>query len=211
MLNEFELYYNKALSLDSKYKTLLAQLDFVKNQKTDLIKQMDDAHKDLNIYEASIEYMKKIIDVLSRKHINHLEKLLNSVVQTIFYDKDYSIEFEISEYRNNNNLSIYLVETLDDGSTIKTDIKNNGFGLKSIIGLILQVYFILYHNQAPILIMDESLSAISTNYIEYVRELIKSLSDEYGFYFILVNHDPRWNDLADRVYEMKNGELKLIS
>ncbi len=211
MLNEFELYYNKALSLDSKYKTLLAQLDFVKNQKTDLIKQMDDAHKDLNIYEASIEYMKKIIDVLSRKHINHLEKLLNSAVQTIFYDKDYSIEFEISEYRNNNNLSIYLVETLDDGSTIKTDIKNNGFGLKSIIGLILQVYFILYHNQAPILIMDESLSAISTNYIEYVRELIKSLSDEYGFYFILVNHDPRWNDLADRVYEMKNGELKLIS
>ena len=140
-----------------------------------------------------------------------LEKLLNSAVQTIFYDKDYSIEFEISEYRNNNNLSIYLVETLDDGSTIKTDIKNNGFGLKSIIGLILQVYFTLYHNQAPVLIMDESLSAISTNYIEYVRELIKSLSDEYGFYFILVNHDPRWNDLADRVYEMKNGELKLIS
>ena len=69
----------------------------------------------------------------------------------------------------------------------------------------------MYHNQSRILFMDESLSAISTNYIEYVKELIDSLAKEYGFIFVLVNHDPRWNNLATQVYEMKNGEITLLS
>jgi len=211
MIENYNEYFNKALQLKSKYETLLTQLSSVETQKEDLKTKMKVLYDKVGTYENSIEYMKKLIDVLSRKHINHLETLLNSAVQSIFYDKDYKIEFEISEYRNNNNLTIYLIETLEDGSEIKTDIKNNGFGLKSIIGLILQVYFIMYHNQSRILFMDESLSAISTNYIEYVRELIKSLTKEYGFIFILVNHDPRWNDLADRVYEMNNGEITLLS
>ena len=211
MIENYNEYFNKALQLKSKYETLLTQLSSVETQKEDLKTKMKALYDKVGTYENSIEYMKKLIDVLSRKHINHLETLLNSAVQSIFYDKDYKIEFEISEYRNNNNLTIYLIETLEDGSEIKTDIKNNGFGLKSIIGLILQVYFIMYHNQSRILFMDESLSAISTNYIEYVRELIKSLTKEYGFIFILVNHDPRWNDLADRVYEMNNGEITLLS
>lgn len=211
MIENYNDYFNKAIQLKSSYETLLNQLDKVKNQREEIKLAMDNSYTLVKDYENSIEYMKKLIDVLSRKHIIHLEKLLNSAVQSIFYDKDYHIEFEISEYRNNNNLTIYLIETLEDGSEIKTDIKNNGFGLKSIIGLILQVYFIMYHKQSRILFMDESLSAISTNYIEYVRELIKSLSEKYGFIFVLVNHDPRWNDLADRVYEMKDGEIKLLS
>lgn len=211
MIENYNDYFNKAIQLKSSYETLLNQLETIKNQKEEIKKAMDNAYILVGDYENSIEYMKKLIDILSRKHINHLETLLNSAVQSIFYDKDYHIEFEISEYRNNNNLTIYLIETLEDGSEIKTDIKNNGFGLKSIIGLILQVYFIMYHKQSRVLFMDESLSAISTNYIEYVRELIKSLAEEYGFIFVLVNHDPRWNDLADRVYEMNNGEIKLLS
>ena len=211
MIENYNEYLSLALQTKSKYETLLAQLKSVESQKEEIKTKMDESFTSLRTYEASIEYMKKIIDILSRKHINHLENLLNSAVQTIFYDKDYTIEFEISEYRNNNNLTIYLVEHLEDESTIKTDIKNNGFGLKSIIGLILQVYFILYHNQSRILIMDESLSAISTNYIEYVKSLLDSLTKEYGFIFILVNHDPRWSGLADKVYEMKDGEIKLIN
>lgn len=211
MIENYNDYFNKALQLKSKYETLLNQLSTVETQKSELNSKMKALYKKVGTYESAIDYMKKLIDVLSRKHINHLEKLLNSAVQSIFYDKDYHIEFEISEYRNNNNLTIYLIETLEDGNEIKTDIKNNGFGLKSIIGLILQVYFIMYHNQSRILFMDESLSAISTNYIEYVKELINSLAKEYGFIFVLVNHDPRWNDLADRVYEMNNGEIKLLS
>lgn len=209
MISDYNLLYNKAIQVKSKYDTIQNQLDSMKSMKEETTNKMKDLlHKQM-IYEDAISYMKEIIDALSRTHIDHLEKLLNSAVSTIFFDKNYRVEFEVSEYRNANNLNIYLIETLEDGTEIKTDIKDNGFGIKTIIGFILQVYFILYHKLSPVLIADEAFSALSSQYLPYLRSLLTSLKEEYGFIFILVSHDPRIIDIADNTYEVKDGEVKL--
>lgn len=211
MIENYNALYNKAIQIKSKYETIKAQLnnrEIEKEQLTDNMKNL--LHKQM-IYEDAISYMKELIDALSRTHINHLEKLLNSAVTTIFFDRKYRIQFEVSEYRNSNCLSIYLIETQEDGLEIKTDIKDNGFGIKTIIGFILQVYFILYHKLSPIMFIDEGFSAISNQYIPYLRSLLNSLKEEYGFIFVLVAHDPRFIDIADQTYEVKNGEVRLVS
>ena len=211
MIENYNALYNKAIQIKSKYETIEAQLknrEIEKEQLTDNMKNL--LHKQM-IYEDAISYMKELIDALSRTHINHLEKLLNSAVTTIFFDRKYKIQFEVSEYRNSNCLSIYLIETQEDGLEIKTDIKDNGFGIKTIIGFILQVYFILYHKLSPIIFIDEGFSNLSLQYIPYLRSLLTSLKEEYGFIFVLVSHDPRLIDIADQTYEVKNGEVRLVS
>lgn len=211
MIENYNALYNKAIQIKSKYETIEAQLnnrEIEKEQLTDNMKNL--LHKQM-IYEDAISYMKELIDALSRTHINHLEKLLNSAVTTIFFDRKYRIQFEVSEYRNSNCLSIYLIETQEDGLEIKTDIKDNGFGIKTIIGFILQVYFILYHKLSPIIFIDEGFSNLSLQYIPYLRSLLTSLKEEYGFIFVLVSHDPRLIDIADQTYEVKNGEVRLVS
>lgn len=211
MIENYNALYNKAIQIKSKYETIETQLnnrEIEKEQLTDNMKNL--LHKQM-VYEDAISYMKELIDALSRTHINHLEKLLNSAVTTIFFDRKYRIQFEVSEYRNSNCLSIYLIETQEDGLEIKTDIKDNGFGIKTIIGFILQVYFILYHKLSPIIFIDEGFSAISNQYIPYLRSLLNSLKEEYGFIFVLVAHDPRFIDIADQTYEVKNGEVRLVS
>lgn len=211
MIEDYNALYNKAIQLKSKYDTIQSQLSSTEKQKEDLQNQMKNKIHEHTLYEKSITYLKGIIDILSRTHIEHLEKLLNSAVETIFFDKNYKIEFEVSEYRNSNNLNIYLREILADGSEIRTDIKDNGFGVKTIVGFILQIYFILYHKLSPILFADEAFSALSTQYIPYLRSLLTSLKEEYGFIFVLVSHDPRFIEISDNTYEVKNGEVKLIS
>lgn len=206
---DYNSLYNKAIQVKSKYETIQNQLTVKKNQKQDLLNLMNDKIHKQAVYEDAISYMKEIIDVLSRSHIDHLERLLNSAVSTIFFDRNYRIEFEISEYRNSNCLTIYLIDTQSDGTEIKTDIKDNGFGIKTIIGFILQVYFILYHKLSPILFIDEGFSALSDQYIPYLRSLLTSLKEEYGFIFVLVAHDPRFIDISDNTYEVKDGEVKL--
>lgn len=211
-MNNIESYdelYNIAISTLGKYTTIQDQLTYKQTQKEDLIKKMDHTMHKQMVYEQAVEYMKEIIDMLSRSHIDHLEKLLNSAVETIFYDKNYKIEFEISEYRNSNCLDIYLIETMNDGEQIKTNIKDNGFGIKTIIGFILQVYFILYNKLSPILFVDEGFSAISSDYLPYLKSLFNNLRDKYGFIFVLVAHDIRFLDLADKTYEVRNGEVRL--
>ena len=210
MIENYNALYNKAIQIKSKYETIEAQLnnrEIEKEQLTDNMKNL--LHKQM-IYEDAISYMKELIDTLSRTHINHLEKLLNSAVTTIFFDRKYRIQFEVSEYRNSNCLSIYLIETQEDGLEIKTDIKDNGFGIKTIIGFILQVYFILYHKLSPIIFIDEGFSNLSLQYIPYLRSLLTSLKEEYGFIFVLVSHDLRLIDIADLKYEVRNGEVRLI-
>lgn len=209
MIEDYNILYNKAIQIKSKYDTIKNSYETTKIKKDNLVSEMTNKINEVHIYEEAINYMKEIIDVLSRSHIDHLEKLLNSAVSTIFFDKNYRVEFEISEYRNSNCLNIYLVEVQDNGAEIRTDIKDNGFGIKTIIGFILQVYFIMYHKLSPILIADEAFSALSDQYIPYLRSLLASLKEEYGFTFVLVAHDPRFIDIADRVYEVRNGEVKL--
>lgn len=208
MIENYSALYNKAIQVKSKYETLQNQLNSRKEKKIELTNLMSSKiHKQM-IYETAISYMKEIIDLLSRTHIDHLEKLLNSAVSTIFFDKNYSIRFEVSEYRNSNCLSINLIETLDDGTEIVTDIKDNGFGIKTIVGFILQIYFILYHKLSPILFIDEGFSALSDQYIPYLRSLLNSLKEEYGFIFVLIAHDLRFIQIADLRYEVKDGEVK---
>ena len=135
--------------------------------------------------------------------------MLDSAVKTIFYDKNYSIKLEISEFRNGNCLNILLKEDTDEGEII-TDIKNNGFGIQGVIGFVLQVYFIMYHKLAPILVMDEAMSTLSSQYLSYFKELVDALSKQYNFNFVLVAHDPRFIDIADYKYEVKDGEVREV-
>ena len=211
MIENYSALYNKAIQVKSKYETLQNQLNSRKEKKIELTNLMSSKIHRQMVYESAISYMKEIIDLLSRTHIDHLEKLLNSAVSTIFFDKNYSVRFEVSEYRNSNCLSINLIETLDDGTEIVTDIKDNGFGIKTIVGFILQIYFILYHKLSPILFIDEGFSSLSDQYIPYLRSLLNSLKEEYGFIFVLIAHDLRFIQIADLRYEVHNGEVKLYN
>lgn len=209
MIENYDSLYNKAIQIKSKYDTIQSQLTSKLEIKEQLQNTMKETIEKQGLYEKSINYLKDLIDTLSRTHINHLETLLNSAVSTIFFDKNYRVEFEISEYRNSNCLSLYLLDCQEDGSIIRTDIKDNGFGVKTVIGFILQCYFILYNKLSPILFVDEGFSNLSSQYLPYLRSLLTSLKDEYGFIFVLVSHDPRLIDIADLTYEVNNGEAKL--
>lgn len=211
MIENYNALYNKAIQIKSKYNTIQNQLEQKQKQKQDLLDEMNISLQKQLVYENAISYTKELLDLMSRSQIKHLEELLNSAVSTIFFDKNYKIEFEISEYRNSNCLTIYLIEVLSDGTEIKTDIKDNGFGIKTIIGFVLQIYFIIFNKLSPVLIADEAFSALSDIYIPYLRSLLVSLTEKYNFIFILVSHDPRFIDIADKIYRVNNGEVKLIS
>lgn len=210
LIDNYSVLYNKAIQIKSKYDTIESILKSKKEQKEELLNKMDMSMHKQQVYESAISYTKELLDLMSRNQIKHLEDLLNSAVTTIFYNKDYKIELEISEYRNSNCLTIYLIETKEDGTEIKTDIKDNGFGIKTVVGFILQIYFILFNKLSPVLVADEAFSAISEEYIPYLRSLLNSLTEKYGFIFILVSHDPRFIDIADKIYRVTNGEVKYI-
>ena len=211
MFDNYQYYFNKAITtksniemLEHQYKESLNEINLTGEELKNLIK------KEKN-YEYAVDLMKKIIEGMSKSQINHLENIINSALETIFFDRQYSVELVITELRNTNNLQIILNEVLDDGSVIKTKLDDNGFGVKSVIGFILQVYFILYHHEYPILFLDEAFTQLSKQYLPYLKSLISDLADKYGFIFVLITHDTDIMSLSDRTYLVNQGKVTLYN
>ena len=197
--SKYDSLYNKAIVKKSNLELQQTQLDKLKQQYNESLIELKQMLQDQHTYEQSIEILKRMMDQLSRSQINHLTDLLNSSVQSIFFDRQYSIELQVTELRNQNQLKIILHEDTPEGH-ITSDINDNGYGLKGIIGFILQCYFIIYYKQEPILFLDEAFGNLSSQY----------LPNKYGFRFVLITHDERLMELADRTYRVTLGDVKLV-
>lgn len=209
LVTRYQNLFNKAIVKKSNIELQLQQQEDRKQQYNQSLVELQKILQDQQTYEHSIDILKKMMDNLSRSQINHLSDLLNSSVQSIFFDRQYSIELQITELRNQNQLKILLHEDTPDGHIV-SDINDNGYGLKGIIGFILQCYFIIYYKQEPILFLDEAFGNLSSQYLPYLKSLIVSLTNKYGFRFVLITHDERLMELADRTYRVRLGDVKLV-
>ena len=209
MLENYSLYFNKAIQTKSNIELLLKQYEEGKENKLKLELDLKNTIKKEATYEEAVDLMKKIVESMSTSQIKHLENLINSALETIFFDRNYSVEMNVTELRNTNNLQILLVEQNDEGEIIKTKLNDNGYGVKSIIGFILQIYFILYHHEYPVLFLDEAFGTLSSQYVPYLKTLMDELAKKYGFIFVLITHDTRFMDIADKTYLVDKGNVKL--
>ena len=209
MLENYSLYFSRAIQAKSNVELLLKQFEEAKENKMKLELDLRNTIKKEATYEEAVDLMKKIVESMSTSQIKHLENLINSALETIFFDRNYSVEMNVTELRNTNNLQILLVEQNDEGEIIKTKLNDTGYGVKSIIGFILQIYFILYHHEYPVLFLDEAFGTLSSQYVPYLKTLMDELAKKYGFIFVLITHDTRFMDIADKTYLVDKGNVKL--
>lgn len=211
MYENYQTFFNKAITGKSTIEMLQSQHEQTKQDYNNISKELKDLIGKEHNYELAVDLMKKLVEGMSKSQITHLETLINSALSTIFFDRQYYVELVITELRNTNNLQILLNEVLEDGTTIKTKLEDNGFGVKCIIGFILQVYFIIYYKQYPILFLDEAFTQLSKQYLPYLKSLINDLAKKYGFTFVLVTHDRDLMELADRTYMVEKGNVSLYN
>lgn len=150
----------------------------------------------------SYSYLDALVKEESGKFIKRLNEVLDYGVKTIFYDCDYSIEIRISD---NNRATIHLVYDDEDGNKLSPDIQSCGGGIRTVIGILLQIFFILLYKVEPIIFCDESLSQISSDYVSYTFGLIGELAKKNGLKILLITHDERFIKYADKHYEISDG------
>lgn len=211
MFENYQYYFNQAITKKSNIEMLISQHEATIRDKEQSSLDLKNLITKESKYEKAVDLMKKIIEGMSQSQINHLEELINSSLETIFFDRKYFVELQVTELRNTNNLQIILNEITDDGQLLKTDLDANGYGVKSIIGWVLQIYFILYYHQYPIMFMDEAMTQLSKQYLPYFKSLINDLAEKYGFIFVLVTHDRDIMDLSDRTYFVEKGNVTLYN
>lgn len=186
-----------------KYKIEQVNNNFnlIENQIIDYEKDIKDNQDKLDFILQSRQYYKKAIDVVYERSIQELKDVMNSALSYIFKDKNLEIDVVLSDKR---------------GKSLNFIIKNNGkvvslkrgmgMGVKCVVSCILHIYYLQCKN-SKILMLDEAYSNISKDYIPYFFEFISKLCKSLDFKVIIITHDERFIDYADKVYKVSNGKV----
>ena len=204
---------NETTKLKLNFENVVKSYNNNIQKREELLGQIASNTKNITLLENTQEVFKILENKLSEANILHVEQLCNQALKTIFDTEEikYSIKIETLIQRNNNQVQFYLYEKdLINNTEVKTRLEDNGFGIQSLIGLVLQIYFIIIHNQQHILFLDESLTAISVDKLDKVKIFLDEICDKLNFKFILIAHVESLFKLADYRYNVENGKIEEI-
>lgn len=190
-----------------KYNTLKNSISENEIKLQQVNSELMEAKSDLNLLLKSKPYIDTVIQKFSGNMLKNLEDLLSYSVSKIFYDRDYSVSISVSEKRSQKCADLFLVE---DGKYYPVSNSSVSGGVLTVIGFILQIFFISNLNTEKVIFLDEQLSCISSQYIDNFFSLVEELADKIGLVIVLVSHDDRFIRFASRVYKVKGGKFTLL-
>lgn len=197
-------------------QNLIEELNKIKYEKQNLQKQIEnidvekklsinkifDLNKELVLNVETKEFYNKSVEYIYQNSLGKLQDSINAALSYIFYDKNYSIEFELGSSRS-KTLKIYLIK---DGK--RKSLKNgSGAGIRSVVSIIFLIYYLLSKKSEPILFLDEAYYQISADYVERFFEFIDKIIKEKNFKIIMITHDVRFMNFADNRIQILDGKL----
>jgi len=211
-------------------------LESLKINPSELLKQTQDAKLALarikgdrdsilrrqNLAESEIETLKKeqvellkakaVLDDLVKSFIGfQLERIKEYVgfgLKTVIPDQELDFECEVSTKMNKPWVEFLTINS--DGISANA---LDGFGgsVAQIESLILRVLAILQLKLYPLIVLDESLNAVSEEYLPNLSHLLRELSKQLGVKILLVTHNKEILYSATRIYKAseKHGSLHI--
>lgn len=137
-----------------------------------------------------------------------IEELVTRGLQTIFDD---TLSFHIMQsVKGRSSIVEFLVRTTLPESVVETPVMDaRGGGLAATVGFLLRVVVMLLSKgakQENILVLDESFSHVSDEYLPAVGEFLREIVDRTGIQIILVTHQPMLTEGADKVYRFSQKD-----
>jgi len=189
-------------ALDSEIKTMKSVIRGTEKKVTDLKVE----HK---VTEDTWKSLRVVLEKFSDANIHLLEQMFNTGVRAIFDDKNYSIKIEINDNKR-KGVKLWLVEE-EDGEEKRSRIPTGmGGGIQVALSFILNVYLIRIYNLRPFMVMDESFTQISTQYLPNFIRFLQYLIDELDFTFLWVTHDERVVPYFDTLYRVNRGNIQKV-
>lgn len=190
-ISHLEGVYSKYRKDESRMKTEIDQLE----------------HK-VKILEKVSEALKMILQALVHEDIEGIRSIITDGLQTIFNDQNLSLGVESSIKRGKVNIDFSV---FDHNKDVGGDVLDSfGGGVANIVSLLFRFITILKLKLYPFLALDESLGAVSEEYLDNTGQFLKALCAKSGFDILLVTHQPRFLDFADTAYEGSLKDSQLI-
>jgi len=193
--------------------TKITQLEGVKKK---YIKDLSALSREVRLLEHKVvvldkssDAIKVVLQSLTHEDVQGIISLITEGLQAIFDDQDLSLRADFSIKRGKINIEFNVYDGLKD---IEGDVLGSfGGGVANIVSLLFRFITTIKLKMHPFLALDETLGAVSEEYIDNTGQFLKSLCDKTGFDILLVTHQPKFLSYADTMYlgDAKDSELIL--
>lgn len=148
------------------------------------------------------ELLRLLVDKLVSEQRKVVEGLVTEGLQSVFHDQGLAFEADLVQRAGRVEIDI----TLRRGGTDDMPIKGHpleafGGGPTSVTSLLLRVIALRRLNRAQFLFLDESLAAVSDEYVDATGKLLQKVCSSMGLDVLLVTHKASFLDHADLAYQ----------
>ena len=147
------------------------------------------------------ELFRTLMDRLVEEQTSVVEDLVTEGLKAIFHDQDLSFEAEVTQRANRVEIDLFFRR--GEGPLAIRDAPLQGFGggTTSVCSLILRVLALRRMGRYPLLVLDETLPAVSEEYVENTGRFIQQLASSMGLDILFVTHIPGFLAHADLAYQ----------
>ena len=203
---DVQLLDSKMTDLYIQYNSIKTSLDAANRSLKELNEEHASLLKNKDTLDRSKPFIDDLIDKFSETSLKKLEGLLTLGVSRIFYDRNYKVQIQVTEKRSSKCAELYLI---DSGHAFLMRDSCVAGGILVVVGFLIQAFYVANLDLSKVLFLDEALSNISSQYLDNFFEFVKELSKQIGLTVVLITHDNRFLDYADRLYKVNNGVYTL--
>ena len=195
--------------LSSRLKSVGGRLARLQTLRDQVYLELGDKTKEVEALSETVirvskveELFRALMDSLVLNQVKAIEGMVTEGLQTIFHDQDLHFEAEVSVKYSKVNIDFYIRQgKADDPLAIRgKPLDSFGGGPTSVSSLLLRVLTLLRLKKFPLLLLDETLAAVSDEYTENTGRFLSALSEKMGVPLLMITHKPAYLDHAKSAY-----------
>lgn len=189
-------------------------VDGLKAKRAVLVKQRKTERDKLVILESDagdIAKARVLVQQAALETQQHLQVRLSSLVSTalaaVFPNQgmEFRITFEAKRSRTE-----CLLEVGENG-VFNPPMDAHGGGVVDVVSFALRMSFWSMQRTRPVLVLDEPMKFVSPDLMPLAAEMILAMSDKLGVQIIMASHITPFQQIADRIIEIKRvGKISSI-
>jgi chromosome segregation ATPase len=147
------------------------------------------------------ELLRVLMDKLVTDQVKTIEGIVTEGLRAIFFDQDLKFEADVSQKYNKVAIDFFLRQGDESMAVRGPPLESFGGGPSSIASLVLRLLALLRLKRAPVLLLDETLAAVSDDYLDAAGQFLKKLAATTKIDILLVTHKQALLDHADLAYQ----------
>lgn len=162
------------------------------------------------LHQKCSEIFKAWLEDSMKRNVDSMAELATTGLRHVMHDQ--KLTFSIKQEPKYNRLAMRFI--LEDNGVEGDPIQSYGGGAAVVISFVLRIAVMARMKMANLLILDESMPALSAAYIPAAGAFMRQLSEETGINILMVTHNPEFLNHAHIAYEGRKdgagiGSLKL--